>query len=58
MPTPSAATLHQRDVDHILHPYSNPQSIAATGPLVIDRGEGVYVYDTQGRRCKFFRGAH
>jgi 4-aminobutyrate--pyruvate transaminase len=50
MPTPSAATLHQRDVDHILHPYSNPQSIAATGPLVIDRGEGVYVYDTQGRR--------
>jgi 4-aminobutyrate--pyruvate transaminase len=50
MPSSRATTLRQRDVDHILHPYSNPKAIAAEGPLVIARGEGVYVYDIDGRR--------
>jgi len=49
MPPPADITLRQRDVDHILHPYSNAQKIAASGPLIISRGEGVYVYDTEGR---------
>jgi 4-aminobutyrate--pyruvate transaminase len=50
MPPSADITLRQRDVDHILHPYSNPQKLAASGPLIISRGEGVYVYDTEGRR--------
>lgn len=50
MPTSAASTLRQRDGDHILHPYSNPKPLADTGPLIIDRGDGVYVYDIEGRR--------
>jgi len=50
MPLSSPTPLRQRDVDHILHPYSNPRNIAAKGPLIIERGDGVYVYDTGGRR--------
>jgi 4-aminobutyrate--pyruvate transaminase len=50
MPSPPANPLRQRDVDHILHPYSNPKTLADSGPLVIERGEGVYVFDTEGRR--------
>jgi len=47
---PADTTLRQRDVDHILHPYSSPQKVAASGPLIISRGQGVYVYDTEGKR--------
>jgi adenosylmethionine-8-amino-7-oxononanoate aminotransferase len=32
------------------HPFADMRSIVANGELVIDRGEGVYVYDTAGRR--------
>lgn len=32
------------------HPFSDLAAIEAAGPLVIDRGEGAYVWDEQGRR--------
>lgn len=31
-----------------LHPYTNARKLEAEGPRVIDRGDGVYVYDEQG----------
>jgi len=37
-----------RDVQYQLHPYTNAVVHQRTGPIVIDRGEGVYVYDDQG----------
>lgn len=46
-PLPS---LQQRDIDHVVHPYTNFKALADKGPLIIDRGEGVYVYDADGRR--------
>jgi putrescine---pyruvate transaminase len=32
------------------HPFADMRAIAANGELVIDRGEGVHVFDTAGRR--------
>ena len=38
-----------RDVEALLHPYTPLHTLRQTGPLVLDHGKGVYVYDTQGR---------
>ncbi|UCH72602.1 MAG: aspartate aminotransferase family protein [Rhodospirillales bacterium] len=37
-----------RDVASVLHPYTNLKKHEETGPLVIARGEGVWVYDNAG----------
>ena len=34
-----------RDVEALLHPYTNAVQHRKTGPHVIETGEGVYVYD-------------
>jgi 4-aminobutyrate--pyruvate transaminase len=38
-----------RDVANVLHPYTDLKSHLTTGPLVIDRGEGVRVFDESGK---------
>ena len=45
-----ANTLAARDRDSLIHPFTNLAEHAEAGPLVIDRGEGVYVLDTDGHR--------
>jgi len=44
--TPAA----RRDLSFHLHPSTNLRAVQAEGPLVITRGEGVYVYDDEGKR--------
>jgi 4-aminobutyrate--pyruvate transaminase len=44
--TPAA----RRDQAFHLHPATNLRTVQKEGPLVITRGEGVYVYDDEGRR--------
>ena len=44
--TPAA----RRDLAFHLHPSTNLRQLQREGPLVITRGEGVYVYDDQGER--------
>ena len=44
--TPAA----RRDQAFHLHPATNLRAVQNEGPLVITRGEGVYVYDDEGRR--------
>ena len=39
-----------RDVETLLHPTTNLATYRVTGPLVLDRAQGVYVYDTDGKR--------
>jgi len=39
-----------RDRAFVLHPMTNLVQHAAEGPLIITRGEGVYIVDDQGRR--------
>ncbi len=40
----------QRDLSHHLHPVTNLAQVQSEGPLVIVRGEGVYVIDEAGNR--------
>ena len=40
----------RRDQSFHLHPATNLRTVQKEGPLVITRGEGVYVYDDEGRR--------
>jgi 4-aminobutyrate---pyruvate transaminase len=47
---PSLSNLATRDVETLVHPYTNLAGFRDTGPLIIERGEGVYVYDTEGKR--------
>ena len=43
------SNLAVRDVETLVHPYVNLASFRETGPLVIERGKGIYVYDTSGK---------
>jgi putrescine aminotransferase len=46
------ATKEWQDLDarHYLHPFTDFKSLAAEGARVIERAEGVYLYDSEGRR--------
>ena len=41
--------LQTRAVETLIHPYTNQATLRDTGPLVIERGEGVFIYDTDGK---------
>lgn len=38
-----------RDIAYVMHPYTNLKKHKETGPLIIERGEGVHVYDDNGK---------
>ncbi|MBK5959847.1 aspartate aminotransferase family protein [Rhodoplanes elegans] len=38
-----------RDIETVLHPYTNLAAHRDTGPLMLERGQGVFVYDTSGK---------
>jgi len=44
------SNLAARDVETLVHPYINLATFRDNGPLIIERGEGVYVYDSDGKR--------
>ena len=43
-------SIYARDVEYVLHPSTNARRHEEIGPIVIDRGEGIYVFDDQGNR--------
>ncbi|MEC5323090.1 aspartate aminotransferase family protein [Aurantimonas sp. A3-2-R12] len=43
-------SIEARDIAFHLHSYTNARKHEANGPVVIDKGEGVYVTDTDGNR--------
>jgi 4-aminobutyrate--pyruvate transaminase len=43
------SNLAARDVETLVHPFINLASFRDTGPLVIERGQGVFVYDSDGK---------
>lgn len=45
-----ANSIQARDIAHVLHPYTNASLHEKIGPLVIARGEGIYVFDDEGNR--------
>src|SRR5215213_3401352 len=40
----------QLDRDHVWHPFTQQQGWSTEAPLVVERGEGSYLFDTEGRR--------
>jgi 4-aminobutyrate--pyruvate transaminase len=44
------SNMQTRDVEALLHPYTNAVQHRKVGPHIIERGEGVYVYDDAGKR--------
>jgi adenosylmethionine-8-amino-7-oxononanoate aminotransferase len=42
--------LVRQDKAHLLHPVSNLHQLQREGPLVFTRGEGVYIWDSDGNR--------
>ena len=45
MPT----NLATRDIETLVHPYTNLDTFRQSGPLVLERGQGVHVYDSAGK---------
>jgi 4-aminobutyrate---pyruvate transaminase len=43
------SNLAVRDIETLVHPYTNLALFRESGPLVIERGKGVFVYDTSGK---------
>jgi 4-aminobutyrate--pyruvate transaminase len=46
---PPLSNVAARDVETLVHPYANLVALRESGPLVLERGKGVFVYDTEGR---------
>ncbi|MCK0197924.1 aspartate aminotransferase family protein [Ancylobacter sp. 6x-1] len=42
-------SLAHADITTLLHPYTDARAHEAKGPIVIDRGKGIYVYDDSGK---------
>ena len=49
-PPSDLSALGAIDIAHLLHPYTNLEAHEARGPFVITRGEGVYVFDQDGKQ--------
>ena len=43
------SNLAARDVETLIHPYTNLAAFRESGPLVLERGKGVFVYDSSGK---------
>ena len=39
-----------RDIETVIHPYTNLDTFRETGPMIIERGEGIYVFDNGGNK--------
>lgn len=44
------SNLQQRDVETLLHPYTQLDAFRSTGPVVFERGKGVHIWDSEGKR--------
>ncbi len=48
--TPTPNSTHARDVASHLHPYTNLAVHSERGPHILQRGQGIYVFDDDGKR--------
>jgi len=47
---PRTRQLSRWDKQHLWHPFTQMQDWAANDQLIIERGNGIYLYDTEGRK--------
>src|SRR5262245_6151728 len=38
-----------RDIETLIHPYTNLDAFRTSGPLILESGKGIYVYDSTGK---------
>ncbi|MGP7734076.1 aspartate aminotransferase family protein [Oceanimonas smirnovii] len=50
MPELNQVSWQQLDASHHLHPFTDSRALQQKGARVIERGEGVYLWDSQGQR--------
>jgi putrescine---pyruvate transaminase len=50
VPPRSTREWQEADAAHLLHPFTDPRTLADKGVRVMTRGEGVYIWDSEGRR--------
>lgn len=43
-------SIESRDVRHHLHPFTNARELHGKGPIVVERGDGIYVWDNNGNK--------
>src|SRR5205807_6791798 len=48
-PMPVLSNLAVRDIETVVHPYTNLAGLRDTGPLVIERAQGVFLHDSDGK---------
>jgi 4-aminobutyrate--pyruvate transaminase len=46
---PPLSNLQTRDIESLVHPYTAIHKLGTTGTVIMERGKGVYVYDTRGQ---------
>src|ERR1700738_5426178 len=46
---PPLSNLAVRDIETLIHHYTQLAALRETGPLILERGKGVFVYDTEGK---------
>src|SRR5438477_5829065 len=46
---PPLSNLAQRDIETLVHPYTQLAAFRDSGPLVIERGQGIFLYDQAGK---------
>jgi 4-aminobutyrate--pyruvate transaminase len=39
-----------RDIETLVHPYTNLSAHRDTGPMILEKGKGIHVWDNQGKR--------
>ena len=44
------SNIETRDVETLIHPYTNLDALRTDGPFIVERGEGIYVFDSHGRK--------
>ena len=44
------SNMAHRDIETVLHPYTNLARHRETGPLILNEGRGIYLYDDKGKR--------
>ncbi len=50
VPQLSTAEIQRLDSAHFIHPFTDTKSLAAKGARVVTRGEGIYVWDSEGHK--------
>src|SRR5271166_4957731 len=43
------SNLAVRDIETLVHPYTQLAAFRESGPLILEQGKGVFVYDTEGK---------